>query len=52
MSNIFKECEPLRGESAKAASWQEFFKLADRTEIPPDFMVDRADLPEQERNLF
>ncbi|WP_029554442.1 antitoxin [Verminephrobacter aporrectodeae] len=47
--------DPNTGEvvlSAKAASWQEFFELADRTEIPPDFMVDRADLPEQERDLF
>ena len=30
--------------SAKPASWQEFFELADRTEIPSDFMADREDL--------
>ena len=38
--------------SAKPASWQEFFELADRTEIPSDFMADREDLPAQERDLF
>jgi antitoxin VapB len=38
--------------SAKPASWQEFFELADSTEIPPDFMSEREDLPPQERDLF
>lgn len=38
--------------SAKPASWQEFFELADCTEIPSDFMADREDLPAQERDLF
>jgi antitoxin VapB len=38
--------------SAKPASWQEFFELADRTEIPPDFLADREDLSAEERTLF
>ena len=38
--------------STKPDSWQEFFELADRTDIPPDFMTDREDLPEEERKLF
>jgi len=38
--------------SAKPASWQEFFELADRTEMPSDFMADREDLPAEERGLF
>jgi antitoxin VapB len=36
----------------KPASWAEFFELADRTKIPADFMADREDLPNQERDLF
>ena len=33
-------------------SWQEFFELANQTEIPSDFMTHREDLPAEERNLF
>ena len=38
--------------SAKPASWLEFFELADRTEIPADFMADRENQQAEERNLF
>jgi antitoxin VapB len=38
--------------SAKPASWQEFFALADRAEIPSDFMADREDVPAEERTMF
>jgi len=38
--------------SSKPVSWQEFFDLADRAEIPADFMDERADVPAQERKLF
>jgi antitoxin VapB len=38
--------------SPKPASWQEFFALAERTEIPGDFMNDRENQLAQERNLF
>ena len=38
--------------SAKPVSWQEFFDLADCTEIPSDFMADRDNMPAEERNLF
>jgi antitoxin VapB len=38
--------------SPKPATWQAFFELADRTEIPADFMAEREDLPAEERNLF
>lgn len=37
--------------SPKPTSWQEFFELADRTDIPADFMIYREDLPAEERNL-
>lgn len=54
-TEVFIRRDPTSGEvvlSAKPTSWQEFFELADRTEIPSDFMLDREDLPAQERNLF
>lgn len=38
--------------SPKPTSWQSFFELADRTDIPADFMNSREDLPAEERNLF
>jgi antitoxin VapB len=54
-SEVFIRRNPTTGEvvlSPKPTSWQEFFELADRTEIGPDFMTDREDLPAEERNLF
>ena len=38
--------------SAKPVSWLEFFELADRTEIPADFLARREYLQAEERNLF
>ena len=52
---VFIRRDPNTGDvvlSPKPASWQEFFELADRTEIPADFMADREDLPAEERKLF
>ena len=54
-AEVFIRRDPNTGDvvlSQKPASWQEFFELANRTEIPLDFMVDREDLPAEERNLF
>lgn len=54
-SEVFIRRNPKTGEvvlSPKPTSWQEFFELADHTEIGPDFMTDREDLPAEERNLF
>jgi len=54
-SEVFIRRDPNTGEvvlSAKPNSWQEFFNLADQTEIPADFINDREDLPAVERNLF
>lgn len=54
-TEVFIRRNPTTGEvvlSPKPTSWQEFFDLADRTEIPADFMIDREDLPAEERNLF
>lgn len=54
-SEVFIRRDPLTGDvilSPKPASWAEFFELADHTDIPADFMADREDLPNQERDLF
>jgi antitoxin VapB len=54
-TEVFIRRDPRSGEvvlSPKPASWQDFFELADRTGIPPDFMAEREELPAQERNLF
>jgi antitoxin VapB len=54
-AEVFIRRDPDTGEvvlSPKPTSWQEFFALTDRTEIPADFMADREDPPAEERNLF
>lgn len=54
-SEVFIRRDSQTGEvvlSPKPASWQEFFELADRVNIPSDFMTEREDLPAEERNLF
>ncbi|RUL73677.1 antitoxin [Dyella choica] len=54
-SEVFIRRDPQTGDvvlSPKPASWQEFFDLANRAKIPADFMVDREDLPAEERSLF
>ena len=54
-TEVFIRRDPRTGEvvlSPKPISWQEFFKLADQSEIPSDFMADREDLPADERPLF
>jgi len=54
-TEVFIRRDPVTGEvvlSSKPASWREFFELADRTDIPADFMNDREDLVTEERDLF
>jgi antitoxin VapB len=54
-AQVFVHRDPSGGDvllSAKPASWQEFFEIADPTPIPSDFMADRKYLPAQERDLF
>ena len=54
-TEVFIRRDPNTGDvvlSAKPASWQEFFELLDRTEVPSDFMADRENLPARERDLF
>lgn len=54
-AEVFIRRDPQTGDvvlSPKPASWEEFFELANRTKIPADFMVDRDDVPTEERSLF
>ncbi len=54
-TEVFIRRNPATGEvvlSPKPISWQAFFELADRTDIPADFMTEREDHPAEERNLF
>ena len=54
-TEVFIRRDPNTGDvvlSAKPASWQEFFELLDRTEVPSDFMADRENLPARERDMF
>ncbi len=38
--------------SAKPSSWQDFFDLANATDIPTNFMNARENLPAEEKDLF
>ena len=38
--------------SRKLGSWQEFFDMADKVEIPDSFLKDRDNDPPPERELF
>ncbi len=52
---VFIRRDPLTGEvilSPKPSTWSDFFELADQAEIPTDFMLEREQLPNEERNLF
>ncbi|PRC94960.1 antitoxin [Solimicrobium silvestre] len=54
-NEVFIRRNPETGEvvlSPKPASWEDFFELAKRTDIPADFMSDRDDPPAVERDLF
>lgn len=54
-AEVFIRRDPQTGEvvlSPKPASWQEFFELANRTNMPADFLAGREDRPAEERDLF
>jgi len=38
--------------SRRPESWQEFFEMADRTQVPEGFLSDRGDVAPQNRKLF
>lgn len=54
-TEVFIRRDPATGAvilTPKPSSWQEFFELADRSNIAPDFMAERDKLPAEERTLF
>jgi antitoxin VapB len=54
-TEVFIRRDIITGEvvlSPKPATWQEFFELANNTDIAEDFMTDRHDSPAEERGLF
>jgi antitoxin VapB len=38
--------------SRRPESWQDFFEIADRADVPQGFLDDRGDASPQKRNLF
>ena len=52
---VFIRRDPITGDiilTPKPASWQDFFALADATDIPTDFLSDRDTSASPERDLF
>lgn len=37
--------------SKRPTSWDDFFELAEKTEVPPDFLADRDRSPPRERDF-
>jgi antitoxin VapB len=54
-SEVYVRRDPATGDvilSRRPDSWQDFFDLTDRLEIPGDFLAARNDAPPQKRKLF
>lgn len=54
-SEVYVRRDPATGDvilSRRPDSWQDFFDLTDRLEIPEDFMAGRNDAPPQKRKLL
>jgi antitoxin VapB len=54
-SQVYVRRDPLTGDvilSRRPESWEDFFALADATEIPENFLSDRDSTPPQKRSLF
>jgi antitoxin VapB len=52
---VYIRKDPATGDvilSRRPDSWDSFFELARKTEIPDDFLANRTDGPPQERQLF
>jgi antitoxin VapB len=52
---VFIRRDPKTGDiilTAKPVSWQDFFALADSTDMPADFLNDREMVASPERDLF
>ena len=54
-AEVYVRRDPATGDvilSRRPDSWQDFFELMKRIEVPDDFLVDRKDTPPQKRDLF
>jgi antitoxin VapB len=54
-SEVFIRRDQATGDvvlSRRPESWKEFFDLADKIEMPEQFMADRDNRPPQKRKLF
>ena len=54
-TTVFVRKDRVTGDvilSRRPASWENFLKLAQQTDVPEDFMADRADTEAQKRDLF
>lgn len=52
---VFIHQDPETGDvvlSRRPDSWDAFFELADKVDVPEDFMAERDDHPPQKRKLF
>ena len=51
-NEVYIRRDPVSGEvvlSRRPGSWEEFFELVKRLDVPQDFMTDRRDAPPQIR---
>ena len=54
-SEVFIRRDQATGDivlSRRPESWKDFFDLADKIEVPEEFMADRDNRPPQKRKLF
>ena len=54
-AEVYVRRDPASGDvilSRRPESWQDFFELMKKIEVPDDFLVDRKDTPPQKRDLF
>ena len=54
-NEVYIRRDPGSGDvilSRRPASWDDFFELLDRLNVPDDFLADRDKTPPQKRQLF
>jgi antitoxin VapB len=54
-SEVYVRRDPATGDvilSRRPDSWEEFFDLTEKLDIPDDFLSNRRDKPPQKRKLF
>ncbi len=54
-AEVYVRRDPATGDiilSRHPDSWQDFFELMKKIEVPDDFLSDRKDTPPQKRDMF